>query len=73
MEVIDPGQDNKIEISVLREMILNKYLFQANKMEMKKNRLIVTGLVILRYTMSNSLPVTGFALYPLKILKTTKI
>ena len=39
MEVIDPGQDNKIEISVLREMILNKYLFQANKMEMKKKQI----------------------------------
>ena len=36
MEVIDTGQDNKIQISVLREMILNKYLFQANEMETKK-------------------------------------
>ena len=34
-------------------MILNKYLFQANKMVTKQNRLIVIGLVILRHTMSN--------------------
>ena len=73
MEVRDTGQDNKIQISVLKEMILNKYLFQANKTETEKNRLIVIGLVILRRTMSNSLPVTGFSLYPLKIVKSTKI
>ena len=46
MEVRDTGQDNKIQISVLKEMILNKYLFQANKTETEKNRLIVIGLVI---------------------------
>ena len=53
MEVIDTGQDSKIQLSVVREMILNKYLFQANKMVTKQNRLIVIGLVILRHTMSN--------------------
>ena len=36
MEVRDTGQDNKIQISVLKEMILNKYLFQANKTETEK-------------------------------------
>ena len=39
MEVRDTGQDNKIQISVLKEMILNKYLFQANKTETEKKQI----------------------------------
>ena len=48
-------------------MKLNK--FPTTKIETKQKWLIAIALVILRHTMRNSFPVTGFSLYPLKTSK----